>query len=103
MPNPDLPRADRGIGLEQSRSSKETIMKEGRSLSDLASEIERQVKAKKDVIVTTTKLAFEPPVVVGGPELMRVPEFEAPKPVNDLALQQIGERNGIPNKYLRRM
>lgn len=72
-------------------------MKIGRSLVDLAHEIERQTTAKQDFIADTRKLHL----VEDGHTLVAddVGSFQ----INDHALTQIGERVNIPTKYLRRM
>lgn len=77
-------------------------MKTGRSLIELATEIERQASSKVDYIVDTRKAS------------MIVPEGQSPKlqlangttttlGINTLAHRQLGERVGIPAKYYDRM
>ncbi|MDE2165835.1 MAG: DUF932 domain-containing protein [Alphaproteobacteria bacterium] len=76
-------------------------MKLGRSLTDLATEIDRQAKAKQDYVASTTKLKAVPGLDPKATDL--VIEDIGWFPLRDLALTQIGERTGIPTKYLRRM
>lgn len=76
-------------------------MKTGRSLSDLASEIERQAKAKKDFIAATPTLAVVPDIDRKTVDLVIGDQGQFP--IMDLALTQIGERVGIPVKYMRKM
>ena len=76
-------------------------MKTGRTLSDLAAEIDRQAKAKQDFIAPTPKLTLVPGLEPQTMDLMV--ENGGLFPVRDLALSQIGERTGVPMKYLRRM
>ena len=76
-------------------------MKTGRTLGDLAAEIDRQAKAKQDFIAPTPKLTLVPGLEPETMDLMV--EGGGLFPVRDLALSQIGERTGVPMKYLRRM
>jgi hypothetical protein len=78
-------------------------MKEGRSLTDLAQEIDRQAKAKQDYIVATPRMEISPTHQSEGRMMLSIPETPAPKPLRDLALMQIAERTGVPVKYARRM
>jgi len=72
-------------------------MKIGRSLTDLAQEIQRQAESKKDFIANTRQLQM----LEDGKTLAL--ESQGEFQVTDLALSQIGERAGIPTKYLRKM
>ena len=72
-------------------------MKQGRSLVDVATEIQRQAQSKKDFIASSQAAGH-----ARGWEDRRRGQHGA-FPVTDLALTQIGERTGIPAKYLRRM
>lgn len=71
-------------------------MKTGKTLTELAAEIERQAETRKDYVAPTSKL-----VMTGAADLNmdRVGTFG----VNDLAHRQIGEHVGIPAKYYDRM
>ncbi len=74
-------------------------MKQGRTLVDLAAEIERQREAKADFVADTRKLKM---VVNGhGPRLEI--EGHGDYGVTEHAHRQIGERIGIPAKYYDRM
>ena len=78
-------------------------MKIGRSLTDLATEIDRQAKSKQDFIASTDQLNVVPLMTEGHPRLELAVAGHGQFPMRDLALTQIGERTGIPTKYLRRM
>ena len=72
-------------------------MKVGRTLAEVAAEIERQARTKQDYIADTRQLALAD----DGRTLTldRQGTFD----VKDLALQQIGAHAGIPVPYMRRM
>lgn len=72
-------------------------MKQGRSLMDLAQEIERQKDAKKDFVASTSDLTM----LEDGKtmELKNTGEFA----IRDLALQQVAAHTGVPVPYVRRM
>ena len=72
-------------------------MKLGRSLTELATEIQRQAQSKADFIANTRQLQM----LEDGKSLAL--ESQGEFSVTDLALSQIGERVGIPTKYLRKM
>ena len=72
-------------------------MKLGRSLTELAQEIQRQAQSKADFIANTRQLQM----LEDGKTLAL--ESQGEFSVTDLALSQIGERAGIPIKYLRKM
>lgn len=75
-------------------------MKTGKSLTDLAREIDRQAGAKRDYIADTSALsmvAAEPPV---GLRVMRSVDV---LPITALGHRQIGERVGIPARYYEHM
>ncbi len=72
-------------------------MKIGRSLSEVAAEIERQARTKQDYIADTRQLS----VTEDGRNL--VLKEHGPFQLRDLALQQIGSHTGIPVPYMRRM
>lgn len=98
-------------------------MKTGKTLSQLAAEIERQSQAKRDYVVGCNALEMEAvqverPAVSSHPDAkpgdtVKIFDIE-PRlaltnggrtlyPVNELAHRQIGERIGIPAKYYDRM
>lgn len=90
-------------------------MKQGKSLTELAQEIERQAKNRRDYVVGVNALEMRavgvtPPEVNGNavevhhePRLVLKNGSEHVLPVNPLAHRQIGERIGIPAKYYDRM
>ena len=73
-------------------------MKTGKSLLELATEIERQQGAKRDFAADTREVRME----TGGmvPEIALAGESF---PASRIAHRQIGERVGIPAKYYNRM
>lgn len=81
-------------------------MKTGKSLVELATEIERQSKAKVDYVADTRKL-FMGLSLAHGPTLQPVIEMQNGEkhvmPIGPLAHRQIAERIGIPAKYYDRM
>lgn len=76
-------------------------MKTGKSLVELATEIERQAKAKQDYIADTRTLS----VVVNDENAVRLvgTQIASPMPIRHIAHRQIAERNGVPFKYYERM
>ncbi len=79
-------------------------MKNGKTLVELAQEIERQAASKKDYVADTSALEM----VTGA----RTDDLAAPAlkiagngtlAINDLAHRQIGEHVGVPAKYYDRM
>lgn len=74
-------------------------MKSGKTLTELAGELERQSASKKDFIAPTTALTFQT-----SPEasVLEVPNGGA-FPVTDLTHGQIAERLQIPKKYYDKM
>lgn len=71
-------------------------MKTGKSLVDLATEIQRRAENKKDVIVNTKNMTMDAGqhMLIGG---------QLDLEVNEIAHNQIGEHVGIPAKYYDRM
>jgi hypothetical protein len=74
-------------------------MKTGKSLTELAIEIERRAEAKKDYVVGTENVALDvqgegPPLLTFGDKVYGI---------NGIAHDQIGEHAGIPAKYYDRM
>jgi len=72
-------------------------MKSGRSITEIAQEISRQAATKQDFIASTAKLRM----LEDGHTLEL--EGQGAFGVTDLALTQVGDRVGIPTKYVRRM
>jgi hypothetical protein len=91
----------------------EIKMKQGRSLTDLAREIERQKTTKQDLVADTRSIKLfsntgdsEPsfPTFDEGAVGLTVNNGEQTHyVVNNLAHKQIAERVGIPQKYYQRM
>lgn len=73
-------------------------MKHGRTLTELAAEIERQANAKADYIAPTSTLAVQSN---GHTDLVVMGQGRYE--VNDTAHQQIGEHLDIPRKYYDRL
>lgn len=77
-------------------------MKKGRSLQELAREIERQNESKRDLLVSTESMELigdeghRMALNVGG---NTIEQFG----VNDVAHYQIGQHLGIPVKYYEKM
>lgn len=72
----------------------------GRSLQDLAAEIQRRAEAKRDFIAPATKLAVE--VVDKQPVITMQGKADA-FPLQDVAHGQLATYTGIPLPYYRRM
>jgi len=68
-------------------------MKTGRTLTELAMEIERQVKSKKDYLANTQALSM------AENEGSHVLSVNGGLVVNDLCHEQIAARLNIPKKY----
>ncbi len=75
-------------------------MKAGLTLSELAVEIERQAKTKRDYVVPTERLDMHVADDGAGLGLTFGPQIVH---VNDLAHRQIAEHVGIPAKYYDKM
>jgi hypothetical protein len=93
-------------------------MKAGKTLTELALEIERRAGARKDYIVGTNALKMNTVTVAPAepgrmqgmpaparlePRLILTNGAESAYPIQPLAHRQIGERLGIPAKYYDRM
>ena len=82
-------------------------MKQGKDLVALARELDRQAKAKKDLIGDTRKLAVRPVEendrINADQHLVMQINGELEAPVNHHALRQIGSRLEIPAKYVDRL
>ena len=80
-------------------------MKNGRSLVELASELERQLGTKKDLVVPTQVLSHH--TDKAGCSQLRVPEKSTPVPVpyelTPLARRQLADKLKIPFAYFERM
>lgn len=75
-------------------------MKEGRTLTELASEIERQNAVKKDYLADTRKMEI---VLTDNSPQLAVPDKGLTLALNSVAHRQIGEHTGIPAKYYDKM
>ena len=79
-------------------------MKTGRTLTQLAAEIERQQTTRRDYIAPTRALEMIP---TDGDVTLSIPIPNAPVPqmhgLNDLAHRQVGDHVGVPAKYYDRM
>ena len=77
-------------------------MKQGRTIFDLAEELERQRKNRKDFVADTRKLAVK---TKEGQSLLQVvlPEGAEEFVVSELMHRQLGERLQIPQKYYQKM
>lgn len=85
-------------------------MKTGKSLIELATEIERQAKSKQDFIAPSNALSVQLSEPANGETpkpLMVVPMASTEKdhryPINRIALGQIASRLEIPNRYMDKM
>ena len=76
-------------------------MKYGRTLTELAQEIERQNNAKRDYLVDTTQLTMG--LDVTGEVRLDIADSAHTFGLNEVAHQQIGQQMGIPLPYYRRM
>jgi len=78
-------------------------MKTGRTLVELAQEIERQASAKKDMIVDTRQLGM----IADGPNGIALtvaqPDGVDSYPLTQHGLRQVGTHTGIPAAYIDRM
>lgn len=74
-------------------------MKTGKTLVELATEIERQSTTRKDFVAPTSKLKMYPLAANVSLGVEGVDAFD----INDLAHRQIGEHVGVPAKYYDRM
>lgn len=81
-------------------------MKSGRSLTELAQEIERQNESKRDFLVNTECMELLVPEHSSDPEASVAPvlRFAGNKmEIGEIAHQQIGTYTGIPATYYRKM
>jgi hypothetical protein len=81
-------------------------MKSGRTLQELAMEIDRQNNVKKDYIANTDEMRMSYSDT-GGENSRGVPVLilpgKEPFGINEIAHNQIGEKLGIPSRYYDRM
>lgn len=77
-------------------------MKTGKTLSELAAEIERQAKTKKDFVAGTTAMEVHTNPDPAGEVQLRLGD-KMNFGINDIAHEQIAEHTGIPKKYYDRM
>lgn len=75
-------------------------MKNGKTLTALAQEIEQQMQTKKDYVADTSRISLQAEPLSGRITLHGANHTLA---VNDLAHDQIAGRVGIPSKYYDRM
>lgn len=75
-------------------------MKTGKTLTQLAMEIERQQAAKQDFVASTTAMRMQNDELPGGPALQL---GERDFGINEIGHDQIGAHTGIPAKYYDKM
>jgi hypothetical protein len=80
-------------------------MKAGKSLQELAMEIDRQNSAKKDYIAYTGEMTMKVENRGDGNKIAPVLSIPGMDPfgINEIAHNQIGEKLGIPSRYYDRM
>jgi len=82
-------------------------MKTGKSLQELAIEIDRQNNAKRDYVANTEEMTMTISSVHEGEEERSIPVLNLrgmnPFGINEIAHNQIGEKLGIPSRYYDRM
>lgn len=76
-------------------------MKVGKTLDELEHEIVRQAESKKDYLVPTKAMRMIAPA--GDESQYKVDFGKGELPLNEVAMEQIGEHVGIPKKYLDKM
>lgn len=77
-------------------------MKTGKTLAQLAAEIERQANSKRDFIAPTDRLWMQPPDGDQG-LLLRLGDAGGDVGINEIAHDQIASHTGIPARYYDRM
>jgi hypothetical protein len=87
----------RGRSLGSNPAPEENIMRTGRTLSEVAAEIERQARTKQDYIADTRQLRL----AEDGQTLAL--DGHGRFQTKDLARTQIGAHTGIPVPYMRRL
>jgi len=82
-------------------------MKTGRTLQSFAEELDRQQRAKRDLLVETTTMKISPSsnslLLEYGPSTTAPDGFIESFGINEIAHRQIGEHLGIPAKYYDKM
>lgn len=82
-------------------------MQKGKSIVELANEIERVMNAKKDFVAPTTKLEMVIPAATDEFGLGAVPKIQVQGnglyEIGNVAHDQLSERLGIPRRYYDRM
>jgi hypothetical protein len=77
-------------------------MKTGKSLGQLAQEIERQTATRRDYVAPTSQLEMKVQDVTGQPVALAIGDKDVVG-INDLAHRQLGDQVEIPAKYYDRM
>ena len=75
-------------------------MKTGKTLSQLAAELERQQNAKRDIVADTRKLTM---LSTENAFQMEINGAKETFPITDIAGKQIADHTGIPTKYYEKM
>lgn len=89
--------------MDFTTAEKENVMKTGKTLTELATEIERQQKTKTDYIATVPALRIDEHANIAFPDPTSKTGNLNVLGINELAHRQIGEFAGIPAKYYDRM
>lgn len=76
-------------------------MKNGKTLRELADELDRQNASKEDMIAPTEKLTFK--VEEGVNTLSMQNGHSIDRPISSIAMRQITDRMGIPSKYAEKL
>lgn len=84
---------------QASAKRKKNKMKMGMNMPDLAAKVSEQAKSKRDYAMDTRKLVM----TERGKLQFSLPDRQVELNVTPLCLEQIGNRVGIPTKYLDRM
>ena len=74
-------------------------MKNGRTLTEVAQEIDRQQRTKRDYLAATNAITID----ASGDRNVTLKFGDQILSADDLALRQIGEHTGVPAKYFDRM
>jgi len=82
-------------------------MKTGKTLQELAVEIERQNEVKRDYVANTRHIEMIVSTVMDGEKERKIPALSLndipPFNINEVAHDQIGTKLGIPSRYYNRM
>lgn len=78
-------------------------MKTGKSLIELATEIERQRETRVDYVAPTPMLIMQPTADLSGPKDVELAGLPQPMALNNLAHRQLGSHVEIPATYYDRM